>query len=207
MAKMKRPIGDLVSGKIGNVVFVTMGGKSYVRAAPQRKKDSWSADQLLYRQRISRVSALWRALKSDQMSRIWNSAAQEMNGYAWFLKLNMPALEMDGTLIDPKLLKVSDGKLPVPQNLKAERQAENPSVVRVSWQNDPHTSGKRLQDELMAVSYVDGRFSKVMATGLLRSALSGSFALPQAPGPVPQAPSHLFLFMGSSDEYSGSRAF
>ena len=39
MAKMKRPIGDLVSGKIGNVVFVNMNGKSYVRAAPQRKKD------------------------------------------------------------------------------------------------------------------------------------------------------------------------
>ena len=121
MAKMKRNIGDVVSGKIGNVVFVNLNGKSYVRAAPQRKKDSWSTDQLLYRQRISRVSALWRALKSEQLSKVWNLAAQEMNGYAWFLKLNMPALEMDGTLIDAKLLKVSDGKLAVPQDLRAER--------------------------------------------------------------------------------------
>ena len=114
MAKMKRPIGDVVSGKIGNVVFVNMNGKSYVRAAPQRKKDSWSADQLLYRQRISRVSALWRALKSEQLSQIWNRAAEQMNGYAWFLKLNMPALEMDGTLIDAKRMKVADGKLAIP---------------------------------------------------------------------------------------------
>lgn len=127
MAKMKRNIGDVVSGKIGNVVFVNMRGKSYVRAAPQRKKDSWSENQLLYRQRISRVSTLWRALKSEEMSRIWNSAAEQMNGYAWFLKLNLPALEMDGTLIDPKLLKVSDGKLPVPQNLQAQG---NPRILR-----------------------------------------------------------------------------
>lgn len=40
MAKMKRPIGDVVSGKVENVVFVNLNGKSYVRAAPRRKKDS-----------------------------------------------------------------------------------------------------------------------------------------------------------------------
>lgn len=203
MAKMKRPIGDVVSGKIGNVVFVNMNGKSYVRAAPQRKTNSWSTDQLLYRQRISRVSALWRALKSEEMSRIWNGAAEQMNGYAWFLKLNMPALEMDGTLIDAKGLKVSDGKLPVPQDLKAERLPGDASMVKVSWQNDPHTSGLRLQDELMAVSYVDGKFSQATPTGLLRSALNGSFALPLHPTNA----THVFLFMASGDGYSGSRAF
>ena len=38
MAKMKRPIGDMVSGKVGNVMFVVRESESYVRAAPQRKK-------------------------------------------------------------------------------------------------------------------------------------------------------------------------
>ena len=39
MARMKRNIGDLVSGKIGNVVFYQLNDQSYVRAAPVRKKD------------------------------------------------------------------------------------------------------------------------------------------------------------------------
>ena len=82
MAKMKQNIGDLVSGKIGNLVFFQLNGKSYVRAAPVRKRESWTQEQLLYRQRISQASGLWRALRSEQMSKIWNGAAEQMNGYA-----------------------------------------------------------------------------------------------------------------------------
>jgi hypothetical protein len=205
MAKMKRYLGELVSGRIGNAVFFTLNGKSYVRAAPVRKKNSWTSDQKLQRQRISKASSYWRALRSEQVSKIWNSAAQEMNGYAWFMKANMPAFEMDGTLIDPKLLKVSAGKLPLPQLLKAERLADDASTIKVSWQNDPHLKGERLNDELMAISFADGKFSQVTATGIVRNALQGSFNLPLKPVNA----THVYLFMASTDreEYSGSCAF
>ena len=202
MAKMKRNIGDLVSGKIGNVVFVQLNGKSYVRAAPQRKKDSWTQEQLLYRQRISKASELWRALRSEQVSKIWNGAAELMNGYAWFLKLNMPALEMDGTLINVQLLKVSAGKLFVPQSLRAERLPEDASSIAVSWQNDHHLKGERLLDELMVISTANGKFSQVTASGIVRGTKNGSFALPQ----LPIAVTHVYLFMASQDrkDYSES---
>ena len=42
MAKMKRPVGDLVSGKVGSVVFFTRKNQSFVRAAPQRKETQWT---------------------------------------------------------------------------------------------------------------------------------------------------------------------
>lgn len=202
MAKMKRNIGDMVSGKIGNVVFFQLYGKSYVRAAPKRKKNSWTEDQQLYRQRISKASKLWRALRSEQVSKIWNDAAQQMNGYAWFMKATLPALEMDGTLIDPKLLKVSDGKLPMPQQLRAERLSDRPNTIALSWQNDPHARGERLNDEVMVVSYKDGNFSRVTATDLARGAKEGSFELPVKPLNA----THLYLFMASRDgeDYSGS---
>ncbi|HAH23730.1 MAG TPA: hypothetical protein DCL77_08230 [Prolixibacteraceae bacterium] len=203
MAKMKRNIGDLVSGRIGNVVFFQLHGKSYVRAAPVRKKTSWTEDQQFQRQRISKASGLWRALRSEQVSKIWNAAAEQMNGYAWFLKVNLPALEIDGTLIDAKLLKVSDGKLAMPQNLMAERKPDDASTITVSWQNDLHTRGERLNDELMVISYVDGKFSRVMATGLVRGAKGGSFELPVKPVNA----THFYLFMASREEYSGSCAF
>lgn len=202
MAKMKRPIGDMVSGKLGNVVFYRMNGKSYVRSAPKRKKDAWTQEQQMYRQRISRAGALWRALKSEEFSRIWNTASWMMNGYAWFLKANMPALEMDGTLIDARLLKVSDGKLPMVQKLSVERVEGDAQTIRVSWQNDPHTRGERLKDELMAISYTGEQFSPVTPTGLQRSHLQGSFTLPVKPVNA----THVFLFMASGDreKYSES---
>ena len=205
MARMKRNIGELVSGKIGNVVFFQLNGKSYVRAAPVRKKNSWTEEQQLYRQRISKASGYWRALRSEPMSKIWNGAAEQMNGYAWFMKLNMPALEMDGTLIDPKLLKVSAGKLTVPQNLNAERLNGDASLIAVSWQNDPHLRGERLNEELMVVSSANGKFSQVTATGIARGAMNGSFALPQHPTTA----THIYMFMASRDreEYSESLCF
>ena len=202
MAKMKRNIGELVSGKIGNVVFFQLNGKSYVRAAPVRKKGSWTEQQQLYRQRISKASGLWRALRSEQVSKIWNGAAEQMNGYAWFLKANMPALQMDGTLIDARLLKVSDGKLPVHQNLKAEKMPDDAATVAVSWQNDPRCNVNRLTDQIMAISYSEGNFSRIISTGLKRSDLQGTFILPAKPVNA----THLFLFMasGNEEQYSES---
>lgn len=201
MARMKRSIGDQVSGRLMNVVFYQRYGKSYVRAAP-KKRESYTEEQVLYRQRLSKASALWRSLKSEETSRIWNSAAELMNGYAWFVKANMPALAMDGSLIDACLLKVADGKLPLPQNVKAERMADDSTTVVVSWQNDPHCNTERLKDELLAISYADGKFSKIIPTGLKRSDLKGTFTLSAKPANA----SHVFLFLASEngEQYSES---
>lgn len=194
MARMKQVPGEHPSGKLMNVVFYQRYGKSYVRAAP-KKRELYTDEQVLYRQRLSKASALWRSLKSEETSRIWNSAAELMNGYAWFMKANMPALAMDGTLIDPKLIKVSDGKLPLPQQLKAERIPGDESTVVVSWQNDAHSNRERLKDELWAISYADGKFSRIITTGLKRGDQQGSFTLPVKPANV----SHVFLWMASEN--------
>lgn len=205
MAKMKRNVGDLVSGKIGPVVFYQLNGESYVRAAPTRKKGSWSTEQLQHRERISKASSFWRALKSDEIRKIWRLGAVKMNGYALFMKANMPAFGMDGSLIDPLLLKVSAGKLHLPLHLKATRMPEKPSTITVSWQNDPHLKSERSQDELMAISSAEGKYSSITPTGILRGATNGSFELP----PQPSAFTHTYLFFASRnrEEYTQSMCF
>jgi len=205
MAKMKRNIGELVSGKIGNVVFFELNGESYARAAPVRKKNSWTAEQLLHRQRFALVSNLWKQFKAAKLTPIWTLGAEKMNGYAYFMKANMPAFAMDGSLIDPNMLQLSTGKLHLPLHLKAERTATNSITVTVSWQNDPHLKGVRLQDELMAVSYANGQYSQLKGTGLIRNALHGSFELPETRIPA----THIYLFLASADkkDYTGSVCF
>jgi hypothetical protein len=202
---MKRNIGDSVSGRLRNVVFYQRYGKTYVRMAPVTTPETWNDEQRMRRQRMSRVSALWRALRSKEFSAVWNTAAQQMNGYAWFVKANMPAFEMDGTLIDARMIKVADGKLPVAQMLNAERSAENASLIRVSWQNDPHTRGERLNDEMMVVSFNGEHFSPVTSTGLKRSQAEGSFTLPAKP----EAAEYIYLFFAAEDKkgFSESRGF
>ena len=205
MAKMKRNIGELVSGKVGNVVFYQLNGESYVRSAPVRKKDSWTPEQLMHRQRFGMVSNLWKQFKSAKLTPIWNLGAQKMNGYAYFMKANMPAFAMDGSLIDPQMLQLSTGQLHLPVQLKAERTATESSTIKVSWQNDLHLKGERLNDELMVVSFVNGAYSQLTATGLIRSAKNGLFELPT----LPKSATHVYLFLASGDkkDYSESVGF
>ena len=196
MARMKRNIGDLVSGRIANVVFYTRNGVNYVRAAPDRKKGSWSPQQMLHRQRFSKASYLWQQLKKSSVGPIWNLATEHANGYAWFMKANMPAYALDGSIIDPKMLKIATGKLHLPMELEASRETAGSAVITVNWVNDPNLRGKRLNDELKAVSANDGHYSELIATGLLRSSLGGSFTQPAKPVDA----THVYLFFGSQDE-------
>ena len=205
MAKMKRPIGDMVSGKIGNVVFFRHNGESFVRNAPERKKNTWTPEQLLHRQRFSQAIKLWRDVKSTQVQQIWNLGSQKMNGYALFMKANMPAFSLDGSLMDPQLIQLSTGKLHLPQEFEAGKPTLEGSTIAVSWQNDPLLKGKRLHDELMVVSSTDGKYSLVKATGMIRGASNGSFELPQQPADA----THIYLFFASGDrrDYSESACF
>ena len=179
MAKIRRNIGELVSGKIGKVVFVQMRGKSYVRAAPDRTRNNWSEAQVLYRKRLSAIANLWRTLNCQNMNEIWNLAAQEMNGYAWFIKKNMNALHIDGTLISPSLIRVIDGSLPEPL-LKLDPTHPNPHEVKIEWTNDPHLAKQRLSDSLMVMTYQNHVFSEMINTGYKRNQESGIVPRPQA---------------------------
>jgi len=176
-----------------------------VRAAPERKKDSWSPQQLLHRQRFSKASYLWSQLKKSSVAPIWNLATEHANGYAWFMKANMPAYALDGSIIDPKMLKISTGKLHLPMDLEASREAAGSAAIAVSWKNDPNMRGKRLVDELMAVSATDGHYSALTPIGLLRSAQNGSFTLPVKPADA----THVYLFFASADgmDYTESVCF
>ena len=215
MARMKRPVGDLVSGKIGNVVFFTRKDQSFVRSAPQRKKTEWTPEQQLHRKRFSQAVGLWRKLKNGMVPQIWNLGSKQMNGYALFMKANMPAFGVDGTLLDPKLLQLSVGKLSLPQKLEAKKgEGEGGGegeglTIEVSWQNDPLLSAVRLQDELMAISSVDGQYAEVKATGIKREAIGGLFELPAFPMPQAPGPMHLYLFFASTNRkgFTGSVCF
>jgi len=209
MAKMKRPIGDMVSGRIGNVVFFRHNDEAFVKAAPERKKNSWTPDQQLHRQRFSAGCKLWREVKSAQVTDIWNLGSQKMNGYALFLKANMPAFSLDGSLIDARMLQLSTGRLHLPQKFEAGKPTVEGSTIAVSWQNDPLLKGERLHDELMVVSSQDGTFSPATPTGLERGQDNGSFSLPPSPKPHTPSPMYLYLFFASTDrkDYTQSVCF
>lgn len=205
MARVKKYLGDMVSGKAGNLVFFRLNGETYVRGVQKRESDSWTPAQQLHRKRVAHVSGLWRKIKYSQIPGIWNLGAEKMNGYALFVKANMPAIATDGSLVDARELKLSMGQLLLPQEFKAQRQDPTKPLVRVSWENKSQPKGERLEDELMVISHTGEAFTDVQATGIRRKDREGVFELPAINVPI----THVYLFFASRDrkEYSESVCF
>ena len=205
MAKVIGGIGSMLSGKIEGLVFVNYKGGTYVRSAPKRKKDSSTPRMLLNQKRFGEVIRFCGQFKDTVIPQIWNLAAVDTSGYRLFQKTNSPAFGPDGSLADPKLIRLSTGKLTLSQDLQAQRKAAKSSTIQVSWQKDIKWGGKSLKDELMVLSAADGKYSDITATGLVRDALKGSFELPQ----LPVSATHIYLFFASQDhtDYSESVCF
>ena len=195
----------MVNGKVGNVVFFQLNGETFVKSVQKRESDSWTPAQQAHRKRFSEASRLWRRIKYSQIPEIWNSGAEKMNGYALFLKTNMPAFASDGSLIDACEIKLATGHLPLPQEFTAQRKVAEESLVTVSWANKSKPKAERLEDELMLVSFTGDAFTDAMATNIRRKDLGGEFELPAINVPI----THIYLFFGSRDrkEYSASTCF
>lgn len=205
MAKLKNSLEATLSGKIGNVVYVQMDGKTYARGVPNRRKDSWSEKQQLHRKRFRAVNDFCHKLLEEPLRKIWNQASPSGRGYALFVKTNMPVFALNGSMTDVGLLQLTAGKLNLPQGLKLQRRTGEDSVVEVSWKNDPRLEGARLNDQLMALSTNGRIFSEILATGIHRNAMKGEFRLPELHFPA----THIWLFFSSEDkkDYSASQYF
>jgi len=195
MTKVTGGLESMLSGKFGNMVFVQRQGKTYMRSAPSRTKDSSTPAMLLNQKRFGEVMKFCGLFKSTVIPQIWNLAAVGTSGYRLFQKTNSPAFGPDGTLKDPKLLMFSKGKLALPQGLEAHRTAVESTTIEVSWQKDAHSGGLHLKDELLVISAADGLYSAITETGIVRGDLNGSFELPESA----KAATHIYLFFNSQD--------
>ena len=205
MAQVTDGLGLALSGKVEGMVYVQFNGGAFTRRIPKRTKDSRTPQMILTQKRFGEIVKFCGQFKSTVIPRIWNAAAERMSGYALVLKTNSPAFAKDGSLEDPKKIHFSTGKITLPEGIEAHRMAEESTTIQISWQKDSHLGGKSLKEEFMYICAMDGLYSEITATGILRGALNGSFELPE---PY-KAATHIYLFFTSQDsrDYSESVCF
>jgi hypothetical protein len=202
MAKIR---GGKVVGKIGNVVHTEWKGIEVLKTAPHRSKDSWSEKQVMHRQRFKAISEYCNKYKYTLIPQIWNQAAENGHGRNLFVKANSPAFALDGQLAEVDKLHFSAGKLPLPQQLKAERSGTDPSKIEISWTNDEHLSQVYAHDELMMVCAYTDRFTDPIATGVRRKTGSALIDLPANPENITGI--WLFFRAYKKDGYSEDQYF
>jgi hypothetical protein len=202
MTKVKQGIESFLSGKFGDKVYVQRDGKTYVRSVPKRRKDSSTPAMLLNQKRFKEVMRFCGQFKNVLIPQVWNLAAVNTSGFRLFQKANSPAFAKDGSLQDPKLIRLSTGKLALPKGFTAGRAQAGSSLIEVSWERDLHLGGIDLQDELIVISAGEGQYSGILETGIVRNALHSSFELPGLPTPA----THIYLFFSSKDKRNYSES-
>ena len=185
MGKVRSDLGGAISGMVGPVVFYNIKGKSFVRSAiKERAKNSWSLEQVIYRQKVSKTAALWKLLAKNPIRETYNLAAENMSGYNLFLKTNLPAFVGDGIQMDLERLHLSFGTLPLPLQLKAVAVEGDPTKWNVSWKDDSDIGLAQQSDKLVVVFAQDGKFSHPVSTGALRNQESAVIPFPESAGIV-----------------------
>lgn len=202
MAKVKDGARAGLSGKADGLVYVQFNGGTHTRRLPRRNKDSWTPGMLQNLQRFKEVNLFCNQFKESVIPQIWNETAERMSGYALFLKSNMPAFGMDGSLLNSKKIKLSTGKLSFPDGFEAHRSEVDGNRIGVNWPKEMNVGGVHLKDELMVISSQDGEYSDITATGITKADLKGTFELPE----LFLESSHIYLFFSSKGhrDYSES---
>lgn len=206
MARVNNVIGKALSGRIGNIVFVNLGGSTYARSLPRERKPSeWSAEQKKHRKCFAGVVKYASRMMVPFIKPIWNIAEpNSKRGFNQFVKANKPAFGTNGNVIDPGLLRFSAGSLPLPVGLNATLSTSNSNGITVNWKNPIGDSASN-NDRLMVVFYYRHELLVPVEAGFNRKDEQAQIPIPENPGKE----IFLFLFFKSEDEtlYSKDQAF
>ena len=194
-----------VSGKILGAVYVNYRGGTYIRKAPATRKEARTPAMLLNQDRFSAITRFCIQFKHTLIRQVWNDVATTCSGYNLFMKANSPAFDREGSLAHPLLLKLSAGKLILPEDISVERTAPGATTIRISWIKEASISGTRAADQLMMITSDGQHFSPMSPTGIKRKDVEGVAELPV----MPWAARFVYLFFMADDRrnFSDSRVF
>lgn len=205
MAEINDIFGNNVKGRVGTVSMYRLRGKTVIRSLPVNRKKERTENQLRNQNRFKEIRKFCNLFKYIVIPQIWNGVATTSSGYHLFMKANSPAFNQDGLLADPFKIKLAAGILPLPEGMLAGRTSLSENSIQVKWDKDAISGGLALRDQLMVISAGEGKYSDIMATGIKRRDLGGSFELPS----LDTKATHVYLFFESVDQryYSDSICF
>lgn len=196
------------SGKIGNVVLYTVGGKTYFRSVPVRKKYEASEAVQAQHGRLAGAQTMYKSVKRGMLKEVFHAEARRLgvrSGYNLFTGRNMRAFGA-GEYVDYSLLVLSVGGLQLPFELRVEEAGEG-KVVLV-WA-DNSGQGSAQGDDGLRVAYIAEAapftVSVLPEVVAVRADGRAEVALPEGTG----GRLHLYVFFQSEDgeRFSESRYF
>lgn len=173
-----------LSGMVGPVVAYKWRGIDCVRARPKvRKFRDCSEREQANRNSFKAVNEFAGILQHTLIKSIWDRDDNDMmTAYNRFIKENKKAFNGDGKLIDPRMLKLTVGKLPLPLNIILNTNVEEALIAEISWENPPLIDSWYNSDQLLCILFVNGKPDQLIETEFTRQDQKALIQLPDLEG-------------------------
>jgi hypothetical protein len=173
------PLGP-VKGKVGNIIISSWKGIPYVKSAPGERKAPLTAKEIANRKKWAMAHA-WLKPVTEFVREGFKGYTETVEGFiaakSYLLKNAFEGIAPD-LVINPALVKVSSGELPLPKNIEVVKEAVN--KLRFNWDTTDITRDNRY-DQVMLLAYdIAGGYCFKKLTGQLR--MNGSDTLQMQAG-------------------------
>jgi hypothetical protein len=196
------PIGT-IKGAFGNYIGGSWKGRGYVKIRPSSIANPKTPKQQRQRARFAACTKLSKFLTVDILKPIWKKMAGNITGQNLFMKTNISMFSPDGTITDYENLKVSVGRLPLPENIVVQNDGTTAGAIRITWEDNSGWSIAAATDRLKVV-YIAGVTAVVMK-GLVFTR-SEELATIQLTGVSGQTV-HLYVFFEDEESETYSNSF
>jgi len=152
MGKIPNGITGPVHGRIGNLIGSTWKGIPYLKLAPKPRTKNVSEKELANRQKFAMAQA-WLAPILDFVREGFKGYSQYSEGFVAaksYLLKNAVEGQMFDIRINPELVKVSSGDLPLPAQISVQKTG---SRFQFTWNSSSEEVGADPNDQVMALFY------------------------------------------------------
>ena len=179
MAKIPLGINGPIVGTVGSVVGSSWKGEPHIKAKYKKRKKNVTQKELGNRDKFG-DGQRWLQPLLEFLRTGFRSTTERITGFH-AAKSYLSRYAWEGTdpdmRINPALMKVSVGKLPLSKELTVEKNEDGSLLF--SWSTEDEPGGSRFDQVMMLAYDIEHRIAASISTGQLRS--TGSDKLPLFP--------------------------
>lgn len=151
MARLINGIGGPFIGKVGAVIGYTVNGVAYMKGLYKKRTKKPKEGEVLNRKKFAAAQA-WLQPTTDFVRVGFKGYNERFQGFAaaksWLMRNCIQVI--DGEIrIDPALVKISSGNLPLPENIQCTLL--EPNIFRITW--TPAMERGFMYDQAMVMAY------------------------------------------------------
>lgn len=120
----------------GQIIYYHYKGKPCFRRKVPKDKIAFSEKMREQQERVAAIAALHRAMKAEGVDQIWTKEAKRsgLNGYNLLVRENAPAFSGKGRICDFRKLKLTAGRVRLPDHLQLTAGEEG--ELQLDWENN-----------------------------------------------------------------------